>query len=92
MNDKSINKLTLIQDDIETLASSNPIKPEIVCISKTFSINQIKPLIDHGHIHFGENKLQEAEKKWTEKDIVAEVDQGEEWIWTINLFHYRRHN
>jgi hypothetical protein len=66
MNDKSINKLTLIQDDIETLASSNPIKPEIVCISKTFSINQIKPLIDHGHIHFGENKLQEAEKKWTE--------------------------
>ena len=48
------------------MASSNPIKPEIVCISKTFSINQIKPLIDHGHIHFGENKLQEAEKKWTE--------------------------
>jgi len=48
------------------LASSNPIKPEIVCISKTFSVNQIKPLIDHGHIHFGENKVQEADKKWAE--------------------------
>tara|TARA_B100000029_G_scaffold478291_1_gene524222 strand:- start:233 stop:901 length:669 start_codon:yes stop_codon:yes gene_type:complete len=66
MNDKSINKLTLIQDDIKNLASSNPIKPEIVCISKTFSVNQIKPLIDHGHIHFGENKVQEADKKWAE--------------------------
>ncbi len=48
------------------MASSNPIKPEIVCISKTFSVNQIKPLIDHGHIHFGENKVQEADKKWAE--------------------------
>jgi len=48
------------------LASSNPIKPEIVCISKTFSVNQIKPIIDHGHIHFGENKVQEADKKWAE--------------------------
>tara|TARA_Y100000590_G_scaffold240974_1_gene270978 strand:- start:2265 stop:2933 length:669 start_codon:yes stop_codon:yes gene_type:complete len=66
MNDKSINKLTLIQDDIENLASSNPTKPEIVCISKTFSVNQIKPLIEHGHIHFGENKVQEADKKWAE--------------------------
>ena len=66
MNDKSINKLTSIQDDIESLTSSNPIKPEIVCISKTFSFNQIKPLIDYGHIHFGENKVQEADKKWTE--------------------------
>ena len=66
MNDKSINKLTLIQEDIENLASSNPTKAEIVCISKTFSVNQLKPLIEHGHIHFGENKVQEADKKWAE--------------------------
>ena len=45
---------------------SNSIKPEVVCVSKTFSIEHIKPLIDHGHKHFGENKVQEAEKKWNE--------------------------
>ena len=44
----------------------NSIKPEVVCVSKTFSIEHIKPLIDHGHKHFGENKVQEAEKKWNE--------------------------
>ena len=31
---------------------------EIVAISKTFPIDHIKPLIDHGHRHFGENKVQ----------------------------------
>jgi len=35
-------------------------------VSKTFSINDIKPLINHGHIHFGENKVQEAQEKWQE--------------------------
>ncbi len=34
-------------------------------MSKTFKINDIFPLIDHGHIHFGENKVQEAVEKWT---------------------------
>ena len=40
-------------------------KPEIICVSKTFSIDHLKPLIDHGHVHFGENKVQEAEEKWS---------------------------
>lgn len=35
-------------------------------MSKTFTIDKIKPLIDHGHIDFGENKVQEAVDKWTE--------------------------
>ncbi len=45
------------------------IKPEqkvnIIAVSKTFPLVHIKPLIDHGHIHFGENKVQEAKTKWT---------------------------
>ena len=39
---------------------------EIIAVSKTFPIEHIKPLISHGHKHFGENKVQEAEKKWKE--------------------------
>ena len=45
------------------------IKPEqkvnIIAVSKTFPLEHIKPLIDHGHIHFGENKVQEADAKWS---------------------------
>mgnify|MGYP001214058872 CR=1 FL=1 len=38
----------------------------IIAVSKTFSIDHIKPLIDFGHTHFGENKVQEAATKWSE--------------------------
>ena len=37
----------------------------IIVVSKTFPIEKIKPLIDYGHNHFGENKVQEAKLKWT---------------------------
>ncbi len=37
----------------------------IIAVSKTFSIEHIKPLIDYGHLNFGENKVQEATSKWT---------------------------
>ena len=37
----------------------------IIAVSKTFPLEQIKPLIDHGHVHFGENKVQEASSKWS---------------------------
>ncbi len=39
---------------------------KIVAVSKTFKIDKILPLIDHGHIDYGENKVQEAIEKWTE--------------------------
>ena len=39
---------------------------KIIAVSKTHPINHIKPLIDHGHIDFGENKVQEAIEKWSE--------------------------
>jgi len=65
MHDEAINKLKVIQDNIKNL-NQNSIKPNIICVSKTFPISKLKPLIDFGHLHFGENKVQEAEEKWTE--------------------------
>ena len=67
MTDKAINKLTLIQDNINKLSINSPIKPQIICVSKTFALDKLKPLIDHGHMHYGENKVQEATTKW--KDL-----------------------
>tara|TARA_B100001029_G_C15061085_1_gene458538 strand:+ start:1628 stop:2299 length:672 start_codon:yes stop_codon:yes gene_type:complete len=64
-DNKSINKLTLIQENIKKISTNNFTKPEVICVSKTFSINVLRPLIDCGHNHFGENKVQEAEKKWS---------------------------
>tara|TARA_Y100000591_G_C21652378_1_gene603544 strand:- start:204 stop:854 length:651 start_codon:yes stop_codon:yes gene_type:complete len=50
------------------ISLTKPTKPvQIIAVSKTFTINHIKPLIDYGHNHFGENKVQEAKSKWTEQ-------------------------
>tara|TARA_B100000963_G_C22586053_1_gene653150 strand:- start:499 stop:1149 length:651 start_codon:yes stop_codon:yes gene_type:complete len=49
------------------IASIKPIKNvNIIAVSKTFSLNHIYPLIENGHQHFGENKVQEAISKWSE--------------------------
>ena len=49
-------------ENIKSLINNSNVK--IVAVSKTFSFDEIKPLIDHGHLHFGENKVQEAQSKW----------------------------
>ena len=46
-------------------------KTKIIAVTKTFPISEIKPLIDYGHLHYGENKVQEALEKWS--DIKNEV-------------------
>ena len=43
--------------------------PKIIAVSKTFPIENILPLIEYGHLHYGENKVQEALDKWTEIKI-----------------------
>ena len=66
---KNIKNLIYIQNEIKSKISENKIEdynPNIVAISKTFKIDDILPLIEHGHIHFGENKVQEALDKWSE--------------------------
>ena len=57
-----IERLNKIKSNISKLENSNLIN--VIAVSKTFSLDHIMPLIDHGHIHFGENKVQEAENKW----------------------------
>ena len=59
-----IQRFEKIKSNIKILKPSKKIN--IVAISKTFDLNHIKPLIDYGHNHFGENKVQEAVAKWTD--------------------------
>ena len=53
-------------EKIKQKIQNNSVKneTEIIAVSKTFSLEHIKPLVEYGHRHFGENKVQEAEKKW----------------------------
>jgi pyridoxal phosphate enzyme (YggS family) len=51
-------------ENIKSLITNSNVK--IVAVSKTFSYDYIKPLVEHGHNHFGENKVQEAQTKWTD--------------------------
>ena len=59
---KSVNNLISIEKEIQ-LKKDNI---QIIAVSKTFPINQIYPLINHGHKHYGENKVQEALEKWVD--------------------------
>jgi PLP dependent protein len=43
--------------------------PKIIAVSKTFNLEKILPLIDHGHLEYGENKVQETIDKWTETKL-----------------------
>ena len=65
---QSVQSLIDIQNKIKSNLNSLNIKklPEIIAVSKTFSIDKIQPLINHGHLHFGENKVQEAIEKWSD--------------------------
>ena len=56
-----VNNLTLINKELIAINSNT----KIIAVSKTFSIDHIRPAIEHGHLHFGENKVQEAAEKWT---------------------------
>ena len=59
----SVNNLISIQDTLKNKII-NLKKPTIIAVSKTFPIENIFPLINHGHEHYGENKVQEAIEKW----------------------------
>tara|TARA_B100000029_G_C17583204_1_gene960326 strand:- start:223 stop:885 length:663 start_codon:yes stop_codon:yes gene_type:complete len=64
----SVQSLLLIKNEIKELLEKDKsiLKPKIIAVSKTFSSEKIIPLIESGHIDFGENKLQEAELKWND--------------------------
>tara|TARA_B100001063_G_C16654214_1_gene497581 strand:- start:129 stop:779 length:651 start_codon:yes stop_codon:yes gene_type:complete len=58
-----IERFNKIKSNIAEIDKNNSTK--IVAVSKTFSLEHIMPLINYGHIHYGENKVQEAEVKWS---------------------------
>ena len=63
---KTVNNLLSIQNQLKELDLKYSQLPEIIAVSKTFDMNSIKPLIEHGQKNFGENKIQEAVEKWTD--------------------------
>ena len=79
---QTTKQLDLLNYRIKEFFNQKKIKnkyPEIIAVSKTFSMNDILPLINYGHTHFGENKVQEGIIKWTDikadfKNIKARMD------------------
>ena len=64
----TVQKLIVIENKIKSNLEDLKINnlPKIIAVSKTFKLDKILPLVDHGHIDFGENKIQEAIEKWTD--------------------------
>ena len=67
----TVKNLIYIEDQIKSKVNDEigDKLPKIIAVSKTFPIENILPLIEHGHLHYGENKVQEALDKWTEIKI-----------------------
>jgi len=60
-----VDRFEKIKSKITSLKPNKTVN--IIAVSKTFSLGYINPLIEHGHLHFGENKVQEALTKWTDQ-------------------------
>jgi len=61
----TIKNLIYIEELIKSKANHDELA-KIIAVSKTFPIEYVLPLIEHGHLHYGENKVQEALEKWTD--------------------------
>ena len=73
---ESFNK---IKSNIKDLKPTKLVN--IVAVSKTFTMDHIKPLVDLGHDHFGENKVQEAISKWKKLRLKIKMSN---FIWLVN--------
>ena len=60
-----VERFNKIKSNIVSLKTIKPVN--IIAVSKTFPLEHIHPLIEHGHIHYGENKVQEALAKWSDQ-------------------------
>ena len=61
----TVKNLIYIEELIKSNVNHNELA-KIIAVSKTFPIENVLPLIEHGHLHYGENKVQEALEKWTD--------------------------
>ena len=66
---KSIDNLNLIKEDLKSKIH-NYHNVKVIAVSKTFPIEAIMPLIEYGHLEYGENKVQEAINKWTDIKLI----------------------
>ena len=64
----TLEQLNLIKNKVNDIIIKKQLKtnPNIIVVTKTFTLDKIKSLLENGHIHYGENKIQEAEIKWSE--------------------------
>ena len=63
-----MNSIVKRLENIKSLINNSNVK--IIAVSKTFTYDHIEPLVAHGHVHFGENKVQEAQAKWSNIKII----------------------
>lgn len=63
-----VQRLNTVKNHVNEILDRKQLKivPQIIAVTKTFPMEKIIPLINVGHLHFGENKIQEAESKWIE--------------------------
>ena len=61
-----MEKLNRVKNKVNEIINKKQLKtdPKIIVVTKTFPLNEIIPLLQNGHIHYAENKIQEAENKW----------------------------
>ena len=62
---KSITNLNIIKEDLKSKIDNNE-NVKVIAVSKTFPIESMMPLIEYGHLEYGENKVQEAINKWND--------------------------
>ena len=62
----SVQRLNFVKNKVKEVVDKKQLKttPQIIAVTKSFPLNKITPLLEIGHIHYGENKIQEAESKW----------------------------
>ena len=95
---KAVQNLIYIQNEVKSILNNkdNSKLPRIIAVSKTFELDKILPLINHGHLDFGENKVQEAVEKWTDiKNKKPEIQlhmigklQSNKVKFAVKLFDY----
>ena len=68
----TVKNLLYIKNNIKVYLEKLNINnnPKILAVSKTFDINKILPLIEYGHLDYGENKVQEALEKWSDIKLI----------------------
>ena len=61
-----VENLNRVKNKVNEIVNKKQLKtdPKIIVVTKTFPLNKIMPLLEDGHIHYAENKIQEAENKW----------------------------